>query len=125
MDRAKPYLQVAAAVSAVLLVGLFVAYRAGAFDRPTAPPVEPQAGETPNSPEGQPPASYLSGSKSTFVFPAGQVAPPPEPVLTQIPPGSKPTFMGGSKSITVLDTKTGVLPAVQPANSPEPPKPKN
>ncbi|HSQ56024.1 MAG TPA: hypothetical protein VLM40_09775 [Gemmata sp.] len=136
MERARPYLKVAAVLCSVCLVAAFVAYRAGAFDRLPPPAPAPAAEvQPPAAPESQTPSTFLAGSKSTFVFdpakgsasmPTVQLQPSQTVQQTQgtpPAPASKPTFIGGSKSLTPLfgpviggtpDKKTDNQPA-QPA----------
>jgi hypothetical protein len=110
MQRARPFLQGAAVASALILGGGFVAYRAGAFDRvvlvETQPESAPASGTDPALP------AYLSGSKSSFVFVGDQVKPPADAVWLQPASPSAPTFLGGSKSIVLSGTTTGLTPAL-------------
>jgi hypothetical protein len=107
MNSAKPVLKVAALVSAVLGMGAFVAYRAGAFAKP-APP------------EAQTPADfYLSPSKSSGVFRPAEAEPQqPAPVVP-----SDPTFLGGSKSIIIASPPMGTAP--KPSTAPPAPNAPN
>jgi hypothetical protein len=93
MERQQRVRQTAALISAVVLVGGLVIFRAGGFgllggsksnpvfktvgsDAPTPQQQQP----TPDSPE------YLSGSKSTFIFSGHGVKPPDPPKPTDKPP---------------------------------------
>jgi hypothetical protein len=151
MERGKPYLKVAAVLSSVALVGAFVAYRAGAFDKP-APQPDPQlaapsagAGEPVITPSDGPERSVtltpeelkqaiMYGSKSAPAFvptqpsmqpnSSGSLLPPQlTPVQPAAPSGNQkpPVFMGGSKSAEIFP----VPPAPfypQPAAQQGPPK---
>ena len=100
MERARPYLKVAAVVSAVALVGALVAYRAGAFSESVS--AEPQ-------PEPQPAAA-----------PQTAPAPQPEPNTGQF------IIMGGSKSDASFypgrfpESGTPTNPPSPPPNAPKP-----
>jgi len=83
MERAKLIFKPLAIVSAILLVGAFVGYRAGAYHRPTPPEPQPEpqpaATATQPVPEGQPvpyvdhkTLALMAGSKSAAVFTPGQ-----------------------------------------------------
>ena len=106
MERARPYLKVAAVVSAVTLVGALVAYRAGAFAMPipveTQPEPQPAAApepapEQPVTTTDQLNPAIMYGSKSAPAFPGVTTGLTP-PSGTQSPP----VFMGGSKSAAVI-----------------------
>ena len=115
MERARPYLKVAAVVSSVCLVAAFVAYRAGAFDSPPppAPPLAPEAQPaTTPAPANPDSLIFMAGSKSTFVYDGNALKEfeklttnPPDLAApatgTQSAP-AKPVFLGGSKSLTPL-----------------------
>ena len=125
MAQKQPYFKIAAVVSAVLLVGAFVSYRAGAFERflkpEPQPPTEPQAepaGETPAGTD-QKSQVFIYSSKSAPAF-----TPAPAPT-TPVP--EKPVFLGGSKSIVLTPTSgfppgTASKPGAAPP-SPNAPKP--
>lgn len=138
MQRTKPYLKVAAIVSAVTLAGTFVAYRAGAVPnpfaaepQPEAPPPEAQiASEQPASTDPKPPA-VMHGSKWG---PAFLPADPNPTTVTPVPPGGEqsPVFMAGSKSFRPVMPRpqpgTGAQSASPPpttsgSNPPAPPRP--
>lgn len=128
MNRAAPYLKAAAVVSTVTLMGAFVAYRAGAFPNPLSAEAPPQPEAIPAAaPQTatEPPtvivlgdSAFMYGSKSAPAFtpaqpgttlvlhPAQQPAPTPE--------GKPPTFMGGSKYITIVPPPSGQPPPPQP-----------
>jgi hypothetical protein len=114
MNRSATLIRIGSITGAVLLVGVFVSYRAGAFDRivqPT-PPADPQPVtnvEAPAEPSATPEQLnpiLISGSKSAaVVFPAPSGspkypadAPPPSPT----PPAAPPAIIGGSKSLAPL-----------------------
>jgi hypothetical protein len=135
MERARPYLKVAALVTAVGLGGAFVAYRAGAFA--TASPVEAQPGQplilAPETEAEQPPPNSLQlppavmfGSKSAPAFTPAQPGPGAQPQAQPAPasPEKPPTFMPGSKSIGNLfpGTTTTLVP-VDPSKPQQPPAP--
>jgi hypothetical protein len=141
MQRARPYLKVAAVVSSACLVAAFVAYRAGAFDSPPTPALEPEA-----QPEIQPPVPpypanltehvFMSGSKSTFVYDESalkalemltansstvQTVPP---TGTQSTPPAKPVFLGGSKSLAPIFGPSTTGPgSAEKSSPPAPPAP--
>ncbi len=129
MERATPYLKAATVVSAIVLGGAFVAYRAGAFARPA--PVEMQPEQLPSTvpfapAESAPPAdpshiAIMLGSKSAPTFTPSTPG-TPEPNNTIAPsPGSRPppALLGGSKSIQLLPAPVppGTAP---PAGAPKP-----
>lgn len=96
MSSAKLGLKAAALVGAVLCVGAFVAYRAGAFSAAPSPHTT-----SPHSQSSDVPGSG-SGSGSD-------------------PSATPPTFLGGSKSIVIIDPPGAVLsgtPATPPAPKP-------
>jgi len=101
-------LKIAAVFSAIVLVGGFVSYRAGAFDKffeppaPVAPPQSAPAPETtPNSTETLDPI-LMSTSKS-----AGVLIPPPKKNAQESQP--KQQILPGSKSMPVIPAKKGGL----------------
>ncbi len=105
MERKSPYLKIAAVVSAVLLVGAFVSYRAGAFQRPAPPEPQPEpAAPTDTEPRPTPsadqPQHFLYSSKSA---PAFTPASPP-PTVNPPAPGNPPAYMGSSKWISIVPT---------------------
>lgn len=124
MNKAKPYLQAAALVSSVLMVGAFIGCRTGTIQplgkadpRPAAP--QPPAAQP--TPEGKP--TLMPGSKSLMIdlrangTPAANppgAAPPPTPPA----PEKKQQFiiMGGPKSAPVF----APTPADQPNTPPGP-----
>ena len=120
MERRQPYLKVAAVVSAVLLVGCFVAYRAGAFHRPAEPAPQPEQqseGATQPAPNAAPPSrAIMYSSKSAEVFiPGSEVtpegAPPAVPATPATPPAPQPVFLGGSKSdASFVPPRPGFVP---------------
>ncbi len=132
MKRAAPYLQAAAVASAVTLMGAFVAYRAGAFPNPFASPSpQPETipAAAPQTESEQPlvidihdPAIMYS-SKSAPAFtsaqptPASGTAPGQQPAPT--PESKPPTFMGGSKYITIVPPN-GQAVAPPPPTTPKP-----
>ncbi|QJW96061.1 hypothetical protein [Frigoriglobus tundricola] len=134
MDRAKPYLKVAALLSAVALVGALVAYRAGAFSTPvpSEAPGDPQPTAVPRptaeqlAPTPDPHPALMYGSKSAPAFLPGESAqalgavPGPVPV-TPTSPDKPPTFIGGSKSIILVPA--GQLPGLTPSHPPNMPPP--
>lgn len=137
MERARPYLKVAALLSTVALVGAFVAYHAGAFAQPPAPeaPAEPQptTGPQPSAESPAPPLdphpAFMYGSKSAPAFlPVEPVQAPgsgPVPV-TPISPDKSPTFLGGSKSMifsTPGKPPSSLVPVNPPPVPPNVPKP--
>jgi len=85
MNRGRLFLKLAALTSSVLLMGVFIAYRAGAFDRAIAPITNP----TPTDPETD---FRIYSSKSA-------------PIVVDPPKGENPTldpmFLGTSKSIVL------------------------
>jgi hypothetical protein len=129
MKKTKPYLQAAALVSSVLLVGAFIGCQTGAFQpfaKPEPPPEAPQWVTTPE-PTPNPPASegkptFMPGSKSLMIGlqtngtetpnPPGARPPTPPPAPTQ----QQFIIMGGPKSAPVF-TPT---PANQPNTPPQP-----
>jgi len=99
MDGRKRYLKFLVFVPAVVLVGGFIAIRAGAFELPWVSKPAPQ-------PEPQP-----------EVQPTAPVQPPTPPTAPPNPSPEAPTFMGGSKSLILAEP--GSLS--DPPNSPNPP----
>jgi hypothetical protein len=106
-------LKLAVIVTSVLLVGQFIAYRAGAFQWLMVPRPEPAESEKVEVPKETPsestPPTMIGGSKSLWgpSVPLPKVTPgdPPTPKAEQPPPESpkqKPTIMPGSKSPGVL-----------------------
>ena len=86
-------IRLAAVASSLLLVGGFVAYRAGAFSRTNTPIDTGLSGETSPSPPPKD-TTMMGGSKSMNVF---------IPDFKQPPMGSNPpTIMSGSKSLAPL-----------------------
>ena len=81
MNKAKPYLQVAALVSSVLMVGAFIGCRSGAFQPARKP--EPQQATPPSAtpplpaPEGKP--TLMPGSKSANIVDTTSGLTPPAP----------------------------------------------
>jgi hypothetical protein len=138
MERARPYLKVAAVVSAVALVGSHIAYRAGAFSTPI--PTESQP-EPPTANPPQPPPASMFGSKSVPAVTPGQTnstanapfVPQPAPVAPA-PHDKPPTFLSGSKSFTIYDfsdfsklthsQSTAPAPPTNPPNMTPPNAPK-
>ncbi len=130
MNRARPYLKAAAVVSTVALMGAFVAYRAGAFPnpfpadaqpQPEAPPAAtPQTASEPPAPDAGH-SAFMYGSKSAPAFAPAQPTPVPGTTPAQQPTptleGKPPTFMGGSKFITIV-SPTGGPPPQPPAPKP-------
>ena len=112
MERARPYLKVAAVVSAVALVGALVAYRAGAFSEsvPADPQPELQPATAPQTAPEQPitgtpqtPPAFMFGSKSAPTFTSGLPATTGDTAgVTPVPSTgqSPPVFLGGSKSLS-------------------------
>jgi hypothetical protein len=127
MERARPYLKAAAVVSAVLLGGAFVAYRAGAFA--ASAPVETQAEQqqiTGPSATTESPHKFMLGSKSAPAFtpPSSGTSEPPKPLapLTGLVPPS--VLMGGSKSIQLFPaSRLGLEPGAPPVPVMPPPAP--
>jgi hypothetical protein len=107
--------KVAAVVSALLLAGGYVSYRAGAF-KPVAGlitrPADAGNGST---------SEVMSGTKSSFIF-TGQ-----SPDTTTTPPPAAeppaPTIMYGTKSAPVDVLPKPATPSADPASSSEPAKP--
>lgn len=98
MKSAKPYLQVAALASAVLCVGAFVAYRAGAFPaRSPSPPAQ-----------AAPPADAANGGALLLLDPADANGPTP----------ADPTFLSGSKSLVIA--RPPVVATAPPKPTPAP-----
>src|SRR5262245_36528053 len=99
--QANMILKLAAVGSAIVLVGGFVAYRAGAFDRLRTPTESsPLTEEVPGpnlAPQTEESPTIMVGSKSAPVFTQPQSAPPS---TTTQPP--KQVFLGGSKSLAPL-----------------------
>ena len=130
MNRTSPYLKAAAVVSTVTLMGAFVAYRAGAFQPAPAdaPPESPPAAAPQTASEqlvvvDMGDSAFMYGSKSA---PAFTPAPPGTTLVLQ--PGQQPTptleskpptFMGGSKYITIVPPS-----GASPIPPPQPPAPK-
>ncbi len=113
MEQSKPYLKVASVVSAVLLVGAFVSYRAGAFERFTKPESQPAVAAPTPDPEA-PPVLSVEQSPQTFMY-SSKSAPAFTPEAPAHPAGSPPTYLGGSKYIVVAPT-----PADPPKPNPPP-----
>ena len=91
MQSRRKYLKLAAFVPALVLVGGFIGYRAGAFELP-----------------------WLSKPA-----PPPEVQPDPQPTAAQPPANSEPTFLPGSKSLSNLGVgRSGVKPPHDPANPP-------
>jgi hypothetical protein len=131
MERAKPYLKVAAVVSAVCLVGAFVAYRAGAFDGPP-PPAPPPAPETQPAPGPVPPPAptpetptsptFMLGSKSAYVYDENALKALTQSTQTGSP--ANPVFMGGSKYIAPIFGPSTTGPgSAEKSRPPAPPAP--
>jgi hypothetical protein len=139
MERARPFLKVAAVASSVCLAAAFVAYRAGAFDSPPPapePPPETQPATTPPlaSPANPDSLIFMAGSKSTFVYDESalkalekltasgstvQTAP-----ATGTTPPANPVFMGGSKYIAPIFGPSTTGPgSAEKSNPPAPPAP--
>ncbi len=93
MKRAKPFLQAAALVSSVLLVGMFISASMGAF-HPFGN-TEPQSAL--QSPATPPNAAPQSSTASAVTQPTTENTPP--------------TFMPGSKSINLKGVTLGLTPA--------------
>jgi hypothetical protein len=127
--RRRKLFKLAAFVPAILLVGPFIAYHAGAFEK--APPPAPQAEQQPEPPpeaaagaqraSESPNPNYrmMYGSKSAPAFTpdqlgttpsGGPVTSPQQPAPNQPPP----TFMGGSKSMVILPTQPPADPPKTP-----------
>jgi hypothetical protein len=150
MDRARPYLKVAAFVPAIVLVGGFVGARAGVFVIPSfpifskdVPQPEAQPQPDPVAATQQPPAVqtlpddhpiFMSGSKSfrpVIALPQGsspQTVPPtaPNSAPGATPPAGPPVFLGGSKSAPIIPfppPNPGAQQGAPPANPPIPPPP--
>jgi hypothetical protein len=113
------FLKIAAVLSAIVLVGGLVSYRAGAFDKLFSPPETPpeQQTEPEPTPEPETPPSaqsdldalLMSTSKSAGVLiPPKKSAPKSE---TTAPP--KQQIMPGSKSLAPL------IPPKSPADAPK------
>jgi hypothetical protein len=107
-------LKSAVVVSSVLLVGGFIAYRAGAFNRLMAP--TPQPVESSGDPIGD--DYLLSGSKSDRIILV--------PATTQQPAGDKAqldaALMGGSKTISIgplVTPPSGSTPGAQSTSTKE------
>src|SRR5215208_332909 len=107
MQGWKKYRKFAAFIPAVILVGGFVGYRAGAFERftKTEPQPDPGANTQPQpASEGDP--AFMAGSKSfrpVIAIPPASESPaaPPSPAPNSATPGKPPTIMYGSKSAPV------------------------
>jgi hypothetical protein len=84
-------LKLAAVASAIVLIGGFVSYRAGAFNWLAPPPVAPVEPVTPIEPPSQ---GYLPATEQRF---------------------APPTLLPGSKSITIGDHIYVLPPFEQPA----------
>jgi hypothetical protein len=122
MERARPYLKVAALVTAVGLGGAFVAYRAGAFA--AASPVEAQSGpplilapetdaQQPTPNPSQLPPAVMFGSKSAPAFTPAQPAP--------ASPDKPSVFMAPSKSIVLFPVSPSLNQGSQPGTAPPAP----
>lgn len=102
MKRGRQVLQLAALASSVLLIGVFIAYRAGAFDD--------VIGRIADSPPSEPDA-LIYGSKSA-------------PIINDVPKGESttldPMFLGTSKSI-VLPKQPQISGSPQSGADPKPP----
>ncbi len=111
MQRAKPYLKTAALASSVLLVGVFIGYRAGAFQQSLSTPAPAPAPQTAETPTVTPPPTA-----------------PPSPMLQTIPV-TNPAIMYSSKSAPAIDTATFERLVGQPTTAqptpPTPPSPPN
>lgn len=138
MEPRKKYLKLVVFVPAIVLVGGFVGYRAGAFQTFSKP--EPQPEPQPAAVTEQPPApqpapesgpAYMGGSKTLILAPyvPGTSSPgepgaatPPQPTA-DIPPA----ILYGSKSapIFTLPTNPGAQlgPSAIPPNPPKQPLP--
>ena len=127
MDRRKAFLKGAAVVSALVLVGSFVAYRAGAFTKPPEPLPQPEP-EATVAPQQPPPGAIEGTSNEDLIFLAGSkssdIVRPPKPTPPQPAPAT-PTpqppsvFMGGSKWGAIVPT----TPTPNPPVIPVPPQP--
>jgi hypothetical protein len=138
MEPKKAVSKVLAFVPAILLVGGLVAYRAGTFQprssvepQPapvvlTPPPDSQPAGDDPKNPAimyGSKWAPPIHPGEHGLTFSKGEpVTPPttpaPNPPITQV----NPAFLGGSKSIIILEPSKG-MPQPVPPPMPEPRKP--
>jgi hypothetical protein len=116
MEQSKVASKFVAFLPAIVLVGGLVAYRAGAFQPRSSvepqpvqvvmpPPPDPQAGNDSQQPQ------FMYGSKSAMPVPPSQLGSPggaqqpgPNPTITQV----NPAFMGGSKSIIILEPSKGM-----------------
>jgi hypothetical protein len=123
-------LKLAAVVSAVLLVGGFVGYSAGAFGWLLGNTREkymggskskaiyiPDSPKQPSSGDAQVDPTLIYSSKSGRIFLPANPQQPPSGT-----PKKEPTFMGGSKSISI----TPLIPppaSTQPATAPPAPSP--
>jgi len=100
-------LKVAAIVFAVVLVGGFVSYRAGAFDKYFSPPPTPEPLQPAPEPTEEPTPTAISPSDMDAILmstskSAGVLIPPPKkspPTETTKPPAQ---IMPGSKSLAPL-----------------------
>jgi hypothetical protein len=118
MTNRKRYLKLVAFVPAIVLVGGFVGYRAGAFELFSKPEPQPEpqpvAEQPPPAPEGKP--TYLSGSKFMHIDlqPPNGTTPTNPPTPGAAPPNSPlakpPTFMLGSKSAPISGVVEGLTP---------------
>jgi hypothetical protein len=130
MERRKKILQGAAVVSALVLVGSFVAYSAGAFTltRPAQPQPEPdpQPGAV-QQPDSQPEPGkapvYMSGSKYIVLTPPPAGTPAADSSNAAVPPA----ILYGSKSAPIVTLPppnpgrpAGPGPTSPPPNAPSP-----
>jgi hypothetical protein len=78
MARARPFLQMAAVANFILLVVVYISYRAGVFDRPKAQAPRSDAAESVrrayNAFTSEPQPPLLGGSKSKAVFQMGAIS---------------------------------------------------
>ena len=107
MQGRNKWLKLVAFVPAIVLVGGFIGYRAGAFELPWASKPAPQ-------PEAQP-------------VTASEQPPTPETIPLAATPEGTPTFMSGSKSLVLTPnlpwttTPANTPPGTTPPTSEQPP----
>src|SRR5215468_5047524 len=99
MERRRKYLKLLAFVPAIVLVGGFIGYRAGAFElfsKPEPQPeVQPESNATSQpapSPAAEASATFMPGSKSALIGmkPPGEAASTSTPPPGAVPPNSQP-----------------------------------
>lgn len=134
MNQRNAFLRGAAVASALVLMGTFVAYRAGAFTKPAELLPQPPQPEQSTAPQQVPPELLASFSDEDLIFMAGSKSAPVGRPIKTVPPSApttpapassdNPTFMGGSKWIPIVPVMPNPNPPGPVVPPTEPPRPK-